>query len=221
MNSKVRRPVPKNRTFKYDYINKFIYKSIFVLVFLLVVLAMKKINTKPVNSALVVLKNNIDYKFNLVEDSKSVFRKSQNLLDSSLESVGVFKSNDGTKTLISPIAGSIHKDFNQKVTINGTNASNNGLDIKSTSERDPQAIVDGIVTKVEQKGNKGYFVTIKKDNMETIYGYLSKPYVSEGSNIETGDIIGSLGLNKDGNKYLRLEVYIDGVPVDPMDYIDI
>lgn len=219
MNSKVRRPVPKNRTFKYDYINKLIYKSIFVLVFLLVILAMKKINAKPTNSALVILQKNLDYKFNLVEDSKRVFKKAQNLLDSSLETVGVFKETN--ETIVLPIAGTIHKDFNQKITINGISSKNNGLDIKSNSEKDPQSIGPGVVTRVEQKGNKGYFVTIKKDNMETIYGYLSKPYVSEGSNIETGDFIGSLGLNKDGSKYLRLEVYIDGIPVDPMDYLDI
>lgn len=220
MNSKVRRPVPKNRTFKYDYINKLIYKSIFVLVFLLVILAMKKIDAKPTNSALKVLQNNLSYKFNLVEDSKRVFNKAQNLFDSSLETVGVFKETN-EKTILFPIAGTIHKDFNQKLTINGISSKNNGLDIKSDSEKDPQSIGPGVVSKVEQKGNKGYFVTIKNDNMDTIYGYLSKPYVSEGSIIETGDIIGSLGLNKDGSKYLRLEIHIDGIPVDPMDYIDI
>ena len=35
-----------------------------------------------------------------------------------------------------------------------------------------------------------------------------------------GDKIGSLGTNKDGNKYLHFQVWINGKPVNPTDYID-
>ena len=71
------------------------------------------------------------------------------------------------------------------------------------------------------RGKKGYFVTIKNDNMDVVYGYLSKTYLEKGSTVEVSDIVGLLGTNKDGNQYLRIEIYIDGIPVDPSDYIDL
>ncbi len=55
--------------------------------------------------------------------------------------------------------------------------------------------------------------------MTTVYGYLIKVYFTEGEEVTIGDKIGTLGTNKDGNKYLHFEIWIDGVPKNPMEYI--
>lgn len=228
MKSKVQRPAIKNRVQssaimnkvnKYNYFEKLIFKSIFVLIFLLVLLLVKKVNLDGTNNLLEGLKKNLNYEFSLKEDGKKIYNKAKDIIDDSLETVGVF--NAESIKYNSPLNGTIYKTFGQDVIINEEKVKNSGVDIKSVSEEDPKVIMSGVVTKVEKNGNKGYFVTIKKDNIEIIYGYLSKAYVSEGNNVDVGDLIGLLGTNKDGNKYLRLEVYIDGIAVDPTDYIEI
>lgn len=228
MKSKVQRPAIKNRVQssgivqkvnKYNYFEKLIFKSIFVLIFLLILLLIKKVNLDGSNNLLEGLKKNLNYEFSLKEDGKKIYYKAKDIIDDSLESVGVFNSE--SIKYKSPLNGTIYKTFGQDIIINEEKIKNGGLDIKSVSEEDPKIVMSGVVTKVEKNGNKGYYVTIKKDNIEITYGYLSKAYVSEGSNVEVGDLIGLLGTNKDGNKYLRLEVYIDGIAVDPADYIEI
>lgn len=74
---------------------------------------------------------------------------------------------------------------------------------------------------VEKRDNQGYFITIEKDNIKIIYGYLETTQLKEGDLVYKGDIIGEVGINKDGSKYLRLELYIDNELVDPEKYIDI
>lgn len=232
MKSNVQRPSIKNRVprpplmkkaNKYKYIEKMIIKSVVVLIFLLVLLLVKKINLNSTNNFLEGIEKYIRYEFSFIEDSKKIYNKSKNFIEDSLGSVKVFNLDSITATTkyIQPITGTIYKTFGEDIVINNNKVKNNGLDLKSVSEQDPQVVMSGVVSKVVQNGNKGYFVTIENDNIEITYGYLSKAYVSEGNKVEVGDLVGLLGTNKDGSKYLRLEFYIDGEAVDPADYIDI
>ena len=56
--------------------------------------------------------------------------------------------------------------------------------------------------------------------MITVYGYLVSVYVMEGQKVVQGTKIGSLGTNKDGNKYLHFEIWIDNRPVDPSNHVN-
>ena len=220
--NRVPRPSLMKKVNKYKYLEKMIIKSVFVLIFLLVLLLIKKIDLNGTNNLLEGLEKNINYEFSLIEDGKKIYYKTKDFIEGSLESIEVFNLDSKTTTKYSPpITGTIYKTFGQDIIINDNKVKNSGLDLKSMSEQDPQIVMSGVVSKVVQNGNKGYFVTIKKDNIEITYGYLSKSYVSEGNKVEVGDLVGLLGTNKDGSKYLRIEFYIDGVAVDPADYIDI
>jgi len=219
MKNGVHRPSIRKNIFNNTNIKNLIYKSIFVLVLLLVLVLIKKLNFSSTKNVIQVIKSNINYEFNLVEDGKKVYKKAQTLLDDSLETIGVFS---GSKPkYVAPISGTLYKTFDKTVLIDNTKVKNGGIDINSNQEQEPIAIIKGIVTRIEKKDKKGYFVTIKNDEIDVVYGYLSKVNAIEGDAVEVGDQIGILGVNKDGKKYLRVEVYVDGVAVDPMDYINL
>lgn len=211
MKNEIHKPIVRNKYFKKSYYMTLIYKSIFVLAILLVLLLIKKININSTNNIIEILRKNINYEFNIVDDGKKIYYKTQDIIDKSLKTVSVF--NRKNPRYISPIAGELHSKFNK--------GKSDGIEIQVDNELEPTAIVNGIVEKIEMVDKKGYFVTIRKDNMKFIYGYLAKAIVKEGNEVEVGDVIGLLGTSKDGKKYLRLELQIDGVAVDPLDYIDL
>lgn len=208
-----------NKLYWQKFAKVFLKKMLIALSILLILIFLKKINYNKTNDLLEIVQKNIEYEFNLITDGKKVYTRTVNFIDNSLDSIGVFKE-DSIK-LNAPIPGTVYKKYGDEIKVNNEIVKNSGLDIRSISEVDPKAIIDGTVSNIEFKGNKGYFVTLNKDNLEITYGYLSRVYVSEGGTVKEGDIIGLLGTNKDGNKYLRIELQIDKTPVNPMDYIDI
>jgi hypothetical protein len=60
--------------FKYSngYYNKLISRMIFVLVTLLIILAIRMMNTKATNNIIKIIEKNISYDFSLKEDGKKV-----------------------------------------------------------------------------------------------------------------------------------------------------
>lgn len=217
------RPIRYNRgpnnIYRYKYLKSFAIKFIITLVTILFLFILKKTNFKPTNKVLDIIRNNIMYKVNIKEDSKKIYNGMQNVIDKSIDSISVFNSNK-TEKLLAPISGRVYKPY--VIDLDNENLDGNfGIDIKADIvDENPKAVVDGKVKSVEIKGSKGYFVTIESDNMEFVYGYLSRSLVSKGDKVELGDDIGVIGTNKDGLKYLRFEIYLNGTPVDPLDYID-
>lgn len=187
-------------------------KSIIAASILVFVLLMKVINTKPTNMLLNTINNSINYDFSIVEDTRRIFNKSKDLLDDSQMLLEVFNLGEVDK-YISPIQGTIHRSFDED--------TNKGINIKSGGDLEPIAIASGIVKEVRLTDTKGYFVTIQSQDFEHIYGYLSKAYVTMGDTVETGEAIGYLGTNKDGQKYLRFEIVKNGEYKNPTNYIDI
>ena len=211
MKTRVRRNINKVNLHTPKHIKKFINKSIFVIVFTLFILLLKRININPTNNLLGKINQGIGYEFHLVKDTKGYFEKFRNLLDNSSQALQVFNPIR-TEKYPSPIEGVIKRNY-----IKGENT---GVDIQSTKDEEPKAITDGIVKSVDFTENQGYFVTVKKKDMEIIYGYLSKPFVAVDEEIETDTSIGVLGTNQNQEKYLRLEIKLDGNYVNPTDYIE-
>ena len=70
-------------------------------------------------------------------------------------------------------------------------------------------------------GGYGYVVKMSHGNgIETYYAHCSELYVSAGEKVEAGDIIAAVGStgNSTGN-HLHFEVRIDGVEVNPQNYL--
>lgn len=208
----------RNNYVKYNYLKTILIKSIIVIFFLLVLLLVKKINHESANNVLTKIDSAIRYEFNMA-DGKKYLDKAMSQIDNSLSSISVF--NQPSEKIGSPISGTIHKEFGQDVYIDGQRVKNNGLDIKSEDESNPIVLLEGIVSKIENRGTKGYYISILSGDTEITYGYITNPLVLEGEKVKFGDGVGELGTNKDGIKYLRFEIQVDGQYVDPMNYIDL
>lgn len=67
----------------------------------------------------------------------------------------------------------------------------------------------------------GYHVIIDHDDgSRTVYGHLSEIWVSQGQYVNQGDYVGALGsTGYSTGPHLHFELYIGGVPVDPLLYL--
>lgn len=187
-------------------------RSTIAFILLISILFLKKINLVSTNFIVGLIEENIKTETDFVKGYNFILNKTGDLAfepDKILNVFNPFKSEKYSP----PITGSIYKQYKK--------GQNDGVDIQSTTGEDPKSIIDGEITKVELVDKKGYFVTIEKENLEITYGYLSKSYMRKGESISKGESIGSLGTNKDGKKYLRIEMKIDGENTNPSEYINL
>ncbi|QQY80427.1 murein DD-endopeptidase MepM/ murein hydrolase activator NlpD [Keratinibaculum paraultunense] len=193
-------------------------RFICILIILSLILVLKVINNKLTSNIIQIINKGINYEFSIKEDGKKILNYSKKLLELSGKTLEAL--NIKNKPMYSsPIEGAVYKPFGEVKHLDGSVNFNNGVDIIPKDEKEPIVIEKGIVSKIEDKNTKGYFVTIQHENMTTVYGYLIEVYLREGERVNIGDKIGTLGTNKDGNKYLHFEIWIDNVPVNPMEYI--
>lgn len=189
-----------------------------VIIILLFLLILKLLNNSITNNIIQIVESSINYNFSLKKDGQAILNYSKKVLELPEKALEVFNISYSSKHP-PPIEGTIYKPFGQVKYLNGKTEFNNGIDIIPKEDKDPVSIAEGIVRKIEDRKTKGYFVTIEHDGYSTVYGYLTKVYVNEGDKVAQGTRLGTLGTNKDGNKYLRFEVWIDDNPVNPMEYI--
>ena len=207
----------KRTLLKFNMLKSTIYKSIFVIIVLLVILLFTKIDLKPTNSILNTIRTTINYEYHVKDDTVMLYNKAKQVFNNTLETIPVF--NTGEK-LSSPIKGVVYRTFDHQIKTPGGTINNGGVEIRLENHMEPESIMDGLVTNIEKKDNKGYFITVVEDNIKIVYGYLQSSNLREGETVRKGDIIGEVGLNRDGNRYLRLELYIDNELVDPEKHIE-
>ena len=96
---------------------------------------------------------------------------------------------------------------------------NMGTEYSSKNEFDVLSVIDGTVTSIKQDGTLGYIVEIKHDNeLKTIYQYLSKVKIQEGTTIYKGDVIGTSGksiVTGNDDYTLHFEVYHKNKTINP------
>ncbi|NLJ77733.1 MAG: M23 family metallopeptidase [Tissierellia bacterium] len=190
-----------------------------VLVILLIIFILKLLNNSISTNIIQIIDKGINYEFSIRDDGNRILGYSKQMMRISQDALSVFRTGTSHKHA-PPIKGSIYNPFGETVYLDGRTSFNEGVDIIPSDEKEPIAIRDGMVKKVEDRDTKGYFVTIEHEDMTTVYGYLISAYVSKGDRVKEGDRIGSLGTNKDGNKYLHFQVWVDGEPVNPTNYIE-
>lgn len=212
MRMKVTNAISKLDFHKFRPLKKFITKITAVILIILVVSLLKKINFRQTNILLGIIKDNIQYEFSIRNDGKKIYGRIREIVGNSKEILNVFNPFDSDK-YPSPIKGSVYKSYNKN--------SNLGIDIRAESDEEPLFIMEGIITDIVKKDKQGYFVTVKSDNIDFTYGYFLKVYLSKGDKVSSGEPIGILGTNIDGRRYLRFEAWVDDLPVDPLNYIEI
>lgn len=212
MKNKAKKYFNSKTMYKLEPFKPIIYKTIFSLSIILFVLLLQNLNFKSTQWIVGKIKHATEYEINIKANSLKLYDKAKDLVKYSKDQIPVFNMNSIEK-YASPIEGEIYKSYEED--------GNKGIDIKSIDGKDPKAIFEGEVKDVYLQEKQGYFVTIQKDDTEVTYGYLSKSYVSEGEVVDIETPIGVLGTNKDENKYLRIELKIDGQYENPLDYIEL
>ena len=109
----------------------------------------------------------------------------------------------------------------RKSPFTGLREFHKGLDIATRMATPVIATADGIVSFIGNKGLLGKVVAIDHGHgIVTRYGHLKKILKKSGTSVKRGDIIANVGISgRSTGPHVHYEVYINGIPVNPANYI--
>jgi len=125
-------------------------------------------------------------------------------------------ANTGPMVFFKPINGIITNHFNSAT-------KHYGVDLVSERNDAVKAIYDGIVIFSDWTVNTGYVIAIQHpNNFISVYKHNSALLKRQGDIVKSGDpisIIGDSGEQSSG-PHLHFELWANGSPVNPLDYIN-
>jgi murein DD-endopeptidase MepM/ murein hydrolase activator NlpD len=125
--------------------------------------------------------------------------------------------------LVAPLPGCVISPFGVKRLHNGksTGEFHAGIDQRASDGTPIRAVAAGVVKIVQPFNVLGGTVAIDHgQGLETMYLHMSKLNVEAGARVERGDIIGYVGATGRANgPHLHWVVYVNGVPVNPQQWV--
>ena len=121
-----------------------------------------------------------------------------------------------------PAVGWVSSEFGYRVSpFTGRRELHRGVDIANRQGTPIIAPADGLITYANAKGLMGNMVTIEHGfGMLTNYGHLSKIMKKNGERVKRGEIIALMGsTGRSTGPHVHYEVRLNGVPVNPENYI--
>jgi murein DD-endopeptidase MepM/ murein hydrolase activator NlpD len=105
----------------------------------------------------------------------------------------------------------------------GANEFHPGIDFRGTIGDPVKCTANGTVVFAGKAGGYGNCVRIKHiNNIETVYGHLSRIMVHEGEHVTAGNVIGKVGsTGRSTGAHLHYEVRRNGKPVNPKEYLSL
>jgi len=102
--------------------------------------------------------------------------------------------------------------------VTGRYQLHSGIDIGAGYGVPIQASADGIVLYAGWYGGYGNAIILDHGSgLSTLYAHCSAMYVSQGQNIQRGQVIGAVGATGWATgPHLHFEIRVNGVPVDPL-----
>ncbi len=123
---------------------------------------------------------------------------------------------------IRPTNGWISSSFgNRRSPFTSRREFHSGLDIANRSGTPIVATANGIIRFVGKKGLLGNLVVIDHGHgMISRYGHLAEGLVKKGEKVKRGDVIAKMGnTGRSTGPHLHYEIRLNGVPINPSNYI--
>lgn len=123
---------------------------------------------------------------------------------------------------IRPVEGWITSGFGYRHSpFTGKREFHKGLDISNRKGTEIMATADGVVSFVGQRGNFGTLLVIDHGHgLITRYAHLDKVLCKKGESVQRGKTIALMGNSgRSTGPHLHYEVRLNGVPVNPSNYI--
>lgn len=122
----------------------------------------------------------------------------------------------GTGNLNWPVSGAISSGFGSR-----GGSRHTGLDIRAPKGSPIRASDDGVVISTRYDGAYGNLIKLNHGNgLQSWYAHCSGFKASVGTVVKKGDVIGYVGITGRSTGYhLHFEVRINGVPVNPLNYL--
>lgn len=191
-----------------------------------------ELNVTEKNQAIAVLNQYKDVKVNEYNSKKaeeerirlaklrSTSRRSTSLAKSISTTTNAAPSGSISGMSLSiPVSGSISSRFGSRSSVRSS--VHTGLDIATPMGTGIRPVSAGTVVFAAYNGSYGNLIKISHGNgVETWYAHCSSIYVSVGQSVDVGTTIGAVGST--GNStgpHLHLEIRINGVPVNPQNYL--
>jgi murein DD-endopeptidase MepM/ murein hydrolase activator NlpD len=160
-----------------------------------------------------------------VDTVKSIDQKAEDL-GKNLSTLVIFFENQKVRLAstptIWPVIGWVVGSFGPRIDpFTEKPAFHAGIDIATDEGKPIVAPADGIVVQTRNERMTGNMILLSHGmGITTSYFHLSKFMVREGQRVKRGDVIGLVGrTGKALGPHLHYEVHIDGVPVNPLNYI--
>lgn len=100
-----------------------------------------------------------------------------------------------------------------------------GIDLFAPIDTPVLASCSGRVVAARENNGMGKYIIIRhRDNIITLYGHLSKSYVTQNQFVRQGQVIGGVGKTGNANlraiqPHLHFEVRRNGIPQEPLNYL--
>ncbi len=131
----------------------------------------------------------------------------------------VSKSKAGTDLFAWPLARASRQYISSYY---GDGRGHKGIDIVSPKNTAIYAAMGGTVTYASYRNDYGYHVVIDHGNgYKTLYAHACELNVSVGQVVERGETIAFVGsTGQSTGNHLHFEIYVNGVRINPIDYIE-
>lgn len=206
--------------------NKSFYRKQFrnllvCIVIVLVILMIKKIDTKPTREAIEIIKDTLNYDTNILKDSKKVVDYVKGFFGDTEQVTSVFNfdSNENSQ-YTSPVSGTVYQSFGEEKKSKDITIFHKGIEIQ-TFEDSVRSIGDGVVLKIKSDKLLGTQIVIDYGEIQATYGHLAKVFVEEGASVKKGKEIAALENGREGKKFLYFEIRENNVPINPLQKISI
>ena len=120
------------------------------------------------------------------------------------------------KHFFNPVKGVVAKEFDR--------AEHPGIDINTSTGSIVSAILEGTVVHSAWSEDQQYVIIIQhKENLLSSYSFCSKTLVRTGDEVKAGTPVAMSGSDVHSSKsgVLHLEMWLDGVPIDPAKYLSL